>query len=818
MVLSQRHVVCLAVLFSILVQTGRTAEYHVSKTGADEAVGTARAPFRTLSKVAAVLSPGDVCIIHEGTYRETMVVPRSGEPAKPIRIQAAPGERVVISATEPLQTSWTRQTDGAYVAKIDPPSAQLFFDGQMAREAHWPNGAYGDLMDRPCVKAEEGTGYERIVCKKLPPGDFNGGYALIWRGGAWTNVTARIKDYRPGESLAFDPAFEPHSDQYHKGDAFKPRSGNRFLLVGSRAALDAPGEWFVDPGTGLTHFLPPPGKAPKDLEIETKSRDQVLVLRGRSHIEVIGVELFGGVFDLSGANHCLLENVTNLYSNHFTRTARQVPPHPVNRISGNHNTLRRCQVAYTAGTGLDIQGEGNTLANCVIHDIGYMGTYEGAVQVKATKGTVIDHCSISRSGRDLILHHQAEKLRITYCDLHHAVMLNDDAGATYGWGTDGKGSVIAYNWVHHSVQDHTVGIYLDNFCKNFVVHHNVVWACGSSGITLNCDAHNHLVANNTIAQCPKAFGTFAYHRYTPDQTGTRIVNNLLLAQFDPTDAHHVISGVKGATLKANGTGAVDADGMPTADSKAIDAGVVISGITGGFHGAAPDIGAYERGETLWRPGADWDPDPTLRPNIAFTPQAEVTEKTMPQNGLLLWLDASARNTLQQTDGALTRWYDRRKNGRTALAGPGFAVTTGMGHTVVHCAGESGLDAGTLRKEKGAATILVVAGSASTANQPWQRLFVSWSGDGADWVSPSFLIMRPESETPTAFEPRIFLAQHADDVVLDNIHLASAAQGAHQCFLGDLAEVLVFDRCLRFDELLAIQNYLRAKWSLETPCR
>lgn len=816
MVLSQRHVVFyVAVLFSILVHAGRAAEYHVSKTGADEAAGTAGAPFQTLSKAAAVLHPGDVCIIHDGVYRETMVIPRSGEPDKPIRIQAAPGACVVISAAEPLKTIWTRQEDGVCVAKIDPLPAQLFFDGQMAREAHWPNGVYGDLMDRPCVKAEEGTGYEQIVCGKLPPGDFNGGHALIWRGGAWTNVTSRIKDYRPGESLAFDPPFRPQSDQYHKGDAFKPRSGNRFLLVGSRAALDAPGEWVVDAGTGLTHFLPPRGRLPEDLAFETKARDQALILRGRSHVEVVGIELFGGVFDLAGANHCLLENVTSFYSNHFTRTAKQVPPHPANRINGDHNTLRRCHIAYVAGTGLDIQGTGNTLTNCVIHDIGYMGTYEGAVQVKATKGTVIDHCSIYRSGRDLILHHKAEKLRITYCDLHHAVMLNNDAGATYGWGTDGKGSVIAYNWVHHSVQDHTVGIYLDNFCKNFVVHHNVVWACGSSGITLNCDAHNHLVANNTIAQCPKAFGTFAYHRYTPDQTGTRIVNNLLLAQFDPTDAHHVISGTKGATLEANGTGAVDADGMPTPDSKAIDAGVVIPGITDGFNGAAPDIGAYEGGGTLWRPGADWDPDPTPRPDIAFTPQAEITEETMPQNGLLLWLDASAESTLQETDGALTRWHDRRKNGRAAVAGVGFTATAAMGRTVVHCSGESGLDVGTLRGEKGAATVLVVAGSASTANQPWQRLFVSWSGDGPDWVSPSFIIMRPNGGTPTPFEPRILLAQHAGDVVLDSINLAGAAQGAHQSFTGDLAEVLVFDRRLRFDELLAVQNYLRAKWSLDS---
>ena len=118
------------------------------------------------------------------------------------------------------------------------------------------------------------------------------------------------------------------------------------------------------------------------------------------------------------------------------------------------------------------------------------------------------------------------------------------------------------------------------------------------------------------------------------------------------------------------------------------------------------------------------------------------------------------------------------------------------------------------RQQGPATVLVVAGSASTAAKPWQRLFVSWSGDGPDWVSPSFIIMRPDGGTPTPFQPRIFLAEHANAVVLDNVHLAGSAQGAGQSFIGDLAEVLVFDRLLRFDELLAVQGYLRAKWSIE----
>lgn len=804
---------CIAVSVC-LASLGRTAEIHVSAGGADDAAGTAQAPFCTIGRAVEMLQPGDTCWIHEGIYRETVTLPRSGAPDKPIRIAGVPGERVIISAREPLKADWQEKAAGIYVARIVPAPSQLFYDGQMAREAHFPDGAYGDLMDRPCLRAQGGTDYEKLVCSDLPAGDFNDGYVMIWRGGAWTNATVRIKDYRPGESLSFDPPFEPHSDKYHQGDAFKPKSGNRFLLVGALAALDNPGEWLVNPADGLTYFKPPAGKRPEDLQFEIKARDQVLVLRDCSHIIVEGIQLVGGVFDLTGSNDCLLRNIDSIYSNHFTRTAKKVPPHPTNQIQGNRNRIEKCRIAYTAGSGINVEGEDNAIVNCVIHDIGYTGTYLGAVQVKRTKRTLIDHCSIYRSGRDLILHHGAEEMRITYCDLHHAVMLNSDAGATYAWGTDGKGSVIAYNWVHDTVLEHSMGIYLDNFDKNFVVHHNVVWRCGSSGITLNCDALNHLVANNTIAQCPKAFGTFAYHAYTPDQTGTRIVNNLVLASFDPNNPGHVISGEKGAILEANGIGAIDADAVPTPGSKAIDAGVEIPGITDGFIGQAPDLGAYERGLPVWRAGADWDPNPTVRPDIAFTPQPPITERTMVQEGLRLWLDASAGETLELEEGTLVRWRDRRQNGITATGGPGLSPAEGMGRTVIRCSGERGLNVGTLRAETGGATVLLVAGSESTSTKPWQRLFVSWCGNGDNWVKPSFIIMRPNGAAPTPFEPRILLVQYPQGVVLDNITVACSGQENGQGFIGDVAEVLVFDRSLRFDELLAIQEYLTKKWSIK----
>jgi hypothetical protein len=776
------------------------AEYHVFANKPD-------APFRTIGQAVSRLQPGDVCVIHAGVYRETVALPRSGEPKRPIRLVAAGDGPVVVSGLEPLALDWDVQ-GGSWTAPMTKPPAQLFFGDQMAREAHTPNGAHGGVMDRPCFHAEKGTGYEGITCTTLPDGDYAGGYVLIWRGGAWTNATVKIKDYTPGQSLTFETPFTSHSDKYHRGDAFKPKPGNRFLLLGSRAALDAPGEWLADPAAGRILFVPPAGKEPGDLTFEAKARDYTLVLKGRSHIEIKGIHFHGGAMDLTMASHCVLENCESTYSSHFTRTARKVPAHPVNTVSGDRNIFRRCRIAYSAGAGLILLGEGNQILNCVFHDLGYMGTYEAALQINRSKGTVVDHCSIYRAGRGLIQHHGAQRMRITYCDLHHANMLSNDVGATYAWGTDGEGSVIAYNWVHHNLGTNTAGIYLDNFCKNFQVHHNVVWQTQSTAIRLNSDALNHLVANNTVAQSPTAFSTFAYHAYTLTQKDTRLINNLTLCAFDPTSPRHVAQGETAPILKANLAGAIGETGMPTVDSQAVDAGVEIPGITDGFVGKAPDVGAYERGAPYWRPGADWDPNPTT-PDLAFIPQAPITETTMPREGLLLWLDGKASKTVETEDGEARRWHHRLDPQTAATAGAGCTLLPMGG---VRSAGKSGLKVGTLRKKAGPATVFVVARSESAGSPPWQRLFVSWSGKGNDWVAPNFQLMRPNAKAPTAFSWRLFSAKQKA-VVLDHITLAASAQETSQNFVGDLGEVLVFDHAIPFDREQAIVDYLRRKWGM-----
>ncbi len=56
------------------------------------------------------MQPGDKVVLHNGTYRESVKISRSGTREKPIRFEAAPGARVVISGADQL-TNWKKVAD-----------------------------------------------------------------------------------------------------------------------------------------------------------------------------------------------------------------------------------------------------------------------------------------------------------------------------------------------------------------------------------------------------------------------------------------------------------------------------------------------------------------------------------------------------------------------------------------------------------------------------------------------------------------------------------------------------------------------------------
>src|SRR5215471_8737007 len=87
---------------SVLSMGGR--EYHVSKEGSDGNDGSSSRPLQTISAAASRAVAGDTITVHRGVYRERIDPPRGGtSDSKRITYQAAPGEKVVITGSEPVK-------------------------------------------------------------------------------------------------------------------------------------------------------------------------------------------------------------------------------------------------------------------------------------------------------------------------------------------------------------------------------------------------------------------------------------------------------------------------------------------------------------------------------------------------------------------------------------------------------------------------------------------------------------------------------------------------------------------------------------------
>jgi hypothetical protein len=81
----------------------------------------------------------------------------------------------------------------------------------------------------------------------------------------------------------------------------------------------------------------------------------------------------------------------------------------------------------------------------------------------------------------------------------------------------------------------------------------------------------------------------------------------------------------------------------------------------------------------------------------------------------------------------------------------------------------------------------------------------FTGENKSWEAPNWEVLRPEGRQPRPYPARIFSVQRRGDAALADIALLATA--------ADVAEVLVFDRALSFDELEALELYLKKKWGL-----
>ncbi|HZI34029.1 MAG TPA: DUF1565 domain-containing protein, partial [Candidatus Binatia bacterium] len=296
----------------------------MSPAGSDSAAGSGQAPFATLGKAAAEARPGDVVMVADGVYHETLAPQRSGKKDAPITFVAAPGSHPVVTGCDRV-TGWRKLLDGKWEATVEWDLGigrnQMFWNEQPLVEARQPNPLATDVMN-PGLAPVHFLGehaLESAAFSTDQPDHWAG--ALYWGHGweAWSYQCAFVKS-SVSNSVVFEPASlsKPWFYELPPQAAAQASSGELLqggVLMGLESMLDAPGEWRWH--KSKIHLIPPSQDSdPNEADVEARRRDWAADLDGVNEIVIRGLKFGGGSIRIKGDDN-RLEDCVSEYGSHF---------------------------------------------------------------------------------------------------------------------------------------------------------------------------------------------------------------------------------------------------------------------------------------------------------------------------------------------------------------------------------------------------------------------------------------------------------------------------------------------------------------------
>ncbi|MBI2300009.1 MAG: carbohydrate-binding protein, partial [Armatimonadetes bacterium] len=492
--------------------------------------------LRTLQAGVDRLQPGDTLQVRAGTYREMVTFPRSGRPDARITVEAYRGEEVLVSGCDPV-TGWTRDEGQVWQAPMPWTLGlgrnQAFAGGAVQLEARYPNQPAKGLemyvaglsplwptfgeFSIPAETKKEQPG--RIISKLLDgqPDDWWKGalyYGIHFEG--WCAQTGVVESSKSGEITVGD-----RTSTWWFGSAYGGGDPNtedgRGMLVGSRHALDQPGEWAWEDNT--LYLIPAASGPPQD--VEAKRRQLAFDLSGGEWITIRGINVRAASVRLADSAWCAFERCHLSYISHFTlqynigqvahgRDTIQSGETGI-YVSGHDNSFVSCSVRFSAGAGFHLRGYHHTIHNCLIDEVSYTAHYLNAITDAVSDfpdyenflvgGHMITYNTMRNAGRHFFNFYgngpnTVSRTRsgmdylatlFAHNHLYNGMLQTRDAGFITGYycsaGTlDGLNSQVVYNVLHDdydlsAMRWNVLGpIYLDAGTCNVDVRNNLLWA------------------------------------------------------------------------------------------------------------------------------------------------------------------------------------------------------------------------------------------------------------------------------------------------------------------------------------------------------
>ncbi|MBT3227661.1 MAG: T9SS type A sorting domain-containing protein [Candidatus Marinimicrobia bacterium] len=590
-------------------------EYFVAPSGSNTNSGTLEAPYASIQFAANSMQFGDVCIIRGGTYHEEVVV--SGKPQ--LTFRPYQDEIVILDGTAPINSTWTIHQGSIYKTTLNEDIWQLFVDQNEMIMARWPNARFDDgtiwNQEENWAHGDENASTNGAEVDD-PHGDIvladlifsvEGALAIL-NTGSFRSYTKEVTGHTQGSnSFSFDPIPE---------SAYRTKH-HYYFFENKLEFLDQPGEWFYDHESMELYFWAPENANPTGLNIRGKTQSYFFDVSNSNVFKIKGLNFFGTTFNIHNSNYSEVDSCNFMYPSCYKRMLGVTGVEPeMSRINSSSDCIvKRCSFQYTDGSAIETDGGNNTIQDCYFYHIDYTVTDLSSVMTTLKMGgndNIFRQNTVHKTGASSGLN-PGNMALVEYNDMYDTGYLQSDGAIIHYMENQQIDSETAYNWVHDSPK---YGIRFDGDGDGHsgTMHHNVSWDI-KSGHMLK--GHDHRVLNNTC--------------FNTSNTGIIVLIDLGGNEGTITrnNAADKISGHRSSNYDAypvpgiydhNWNGWITEDSVedylvdpenydfrPIEDSPFIDAGLEIVGITDGYLGEAPDLGAYEYGGEHWTAGISWEP-------------------------------------------------------------------------------------------------------------------------------------------------------------------------------------------------------------------